>query len=277
MEVFVNERKVRINREVGRWASLGGLGIGLHFFQCGLRAFNLRRYNRFLADKTVEEPIGAWHHGPGDFETAEEYFTRALESHPSVELAKTLGTIRLFELERPQGALEAFQRALELAPRNDPDLETLQEIVEHLEERRQGIGLATVVDHSQSADCQRGRRQRREQKERRQHCRDDAPCPHRSDDQPGVEYYQRESEIFSYDVKSARPSRHRQSDNEQQRRNDPRVPASEAEQIVETVRKNEGEVWYLLAKDEGHGFRKKQNRDYYIQSVVLFLEQYLLK
>jgi len=59
--------------------------------------------------------------------------------------------------------------------------------------------------------------------------------------------------------------------------NDPRVPASEAEQIVEIVRKNDGQVWYLLAKDEGHGFRKKTNRDFYIWSEVLFLEEYLLK
>jgi dipeptidyl aminopeptidase/acylaminoacyl peptidase len=58
--------------------------------------------------------------------------------------------------------------------------------------------------------------------------------------------------------------------------NDPRVPYTEAEQIVDIVRKNGGEVWYLLAKDEGHGFRKKTNRDFYIWSEVLFLEKYLL-
>ena len=59
--------------------------------------------------------------------------------------------------------------------------------------------------------------------------------------------------------------------------NDPRVPYTEAEQIVDIVRKNNGEVWYLLAKDEGHGFRKKTNRDYYIWSEVLFYENFLLK
>lgn len=59
--------------------------------------------------------------------------------------------------------------------------------------------------------------------------------------------------------------------------NDPRVPYTEAEQIVDIVRKNGGKVWYLLAKDEGHGFRKKTNRDFYIWSEVLFLEEYLLK
>ncbi|MGB5287205.1 MAG: prolyl oligopeptidase family serine peptidase [Ignavibacteriaceae bacterium] len=59
--------------------------------------------------------------------------------------------------------------------------------------------------------------------------------------------------------------------------NDPRVPYTEAEQIVDIVRKNDGRVWYLLAKDEGHGFRKKTNRDFYIWSEVLFYENFLLK
>lgn len=58
--------------------------------------------------------------------------------------------------------------------------------------------------------------------------------------------------------------------------NDPRVPASEAEQMLKAIRKNGGEAWYLLAKDEGHGFRKKTNRDIYTKTVILFLENYLL-
>ncbi|MCK9426109.1 MAG: S9 family peptidase [Ignavibacteriaceae bacterium] len=59
--------------------------------------------------------------------------------------------------------------------------------------------------------------------------------------------------------------------------NDPRVPASEAEQIVKVVRENHGSVWYLLAKDEGHGFRKKSNIDYYNNAIVLFLEEHLVR
>ncbi|WP_428311070.1 S9 family peptidase [Hydrocarboniphaga sp.] len=60
--------------------------------------------------------------------------------------------------------------------------------------------------------------------------------------------------------------------------NDPRVPASEAEQMVETIRNNNGgEVWYLLAKDEGHGFRKKANRDLYNNAAILFLQKILLE
>ncbi|MDP7111563.1 MAG: prolyl oligopeptidase family serine peptidase, partial [Myxococcota bacterium] len=53
--------------------------------------------------------------------------------------------------------------------------------------------------------------------------------------------------------------------------NDPRVPASEAEQIVEAVRGEDNTVWYLLAEDEGHGFRKKPNRDYLFEVMFLFL------
>lgn len=58
--------------------------------------------------------------------------------------------------------------------------------------------------------------------------------------------------------------------------NDPRVPLSESEQIVKIVRQNGGPVWYLMAKDEGHGFHKKQNEDFLLYSTVLFIQQYLL-
>lgn len=57
--------------------------------------------------------------------------------------------------------------------------------------------------------------------------------------------------------------------------NDPRVPASEAEQILAAARKNETKTWYLLAKDEGHGFRKKANRDFQRGAVTLFLRDVL--
>jgi len=58
--------------------------------------------------------------------------------------------------------------------------------------------------------------------------------------------------------------------------NDPRVPRSEAEEIVKTVRSLGGKVWYLLAKDEGHGFKKKVNNDFLSAATVLFFEQNLL-
>jgi dipeptidyl aminopeptidase/acylaminoacyl peptidase len=54
-------------------------------------------------------------------------------------------------------------------------------------------------------------------------------------------------------------------------KNDPRVPLSEAEQIVNKLRAKGGEVWYLLAADEGHGYRKKQNRDAYYETFAQFL------
>jgi dipeptidyl aminopeptidase/acylaminoacyl peptidase len=59
--------------------------------------------------------------------------------------------------------------------------------------------------------------------------------------------------------------------------NDPRVPASESEQMVKSIRENGGAVWYMLAKDEGHGFDKKENRDRMTEAIALFLEEYLLK
>jgi dipeptidyl aminopeptidase/acylaminoacyl peptidase len=58
--------------------------------------------------------------------------------------------------------------------------------------------------------------------------------------------------------------------------NDPRVPWTEAEQIVKAVRGNGGDVWYLLFKDEGHGFRKKANSDYFGAASVLFWQKHLL-
>jgi len=54
-------------------------------------------------------------------------------------------------------------------------------------------------------------------------------------------------------------------------RNDPRVPASEAEQIVNRVRSKGGEVWYLQAGDEGHDFGKKPDRDAYYRTFAQFL------
>jgi dipeptidyl aminopeptidase/acylaminoacyl peptidase len=58
--------------------------------------------------------------------------------------------------------------------------------------------------------------------------------------------------------------------------NDPRVPASEADQIVTALRARGGTAWHLLAQDEGHGFAKKANADYQFWSSLLFWEQHLL-
>lgn len=56
-----------------------------------------------------------------------------------------------------------------------------------------------------------------------------------------------------------------------QGRNDARVPSSESEQLVNRLRSKGGNVWYLLAADEGHGFRKKPNRDAYLRTFAQFL------
>ena len=60
-------------------------------------------------------------------------------------------------------------------------------------------------------------------------------------------------------------------------KNDPRVPASESEQMVKIVRQNGTPVWWLMAKDEGHGFGKKKNQDYQFYATVMFVKEYLLK
>jgi dipeptidyl aminopeptidase/acylaminoacyl peptidase len=58
--------------------------------------------------------------------------------------------------------------------------------------------------------------------------------------------------------------------------NDPRVPQSEAQQMLKAIRANGAEAWYLLAKDEGHGFQKKTNRDAQNAAIAAFLKLKLL-
>ena len=35
--------------------------------------------------------------------------------------------------------------------------------------------------------------------------------------------------------------------------------------------------WWLLGKDEGHGFAKKKNRDYQFYATIMFVKEFLLK
>ncbi len=58
--------------------------------------------------------------------------------------------------------------------------------------------------------------------------------------------------------------------------NDPRVPWTEAGQVVKAVRGNGGDVWYALFKDEGHGFRKKANSDWFGAASMLSWREHLL-
>ena len=55
--------------------------------------------------------------------------------------------------------------------------------------------------------------------------------------------------------------------------NDPRVPATESQQMVYRIRSKGDEVWYLAAKDEGHGFRRKANQDAYLLTAAMFLNK----
>ena len=62
-----------------------------------------------------------------------------------------------------------------------------------------------------------------------------------------------------------------------QGKNDPRVPYTEAEQIVAKARANGSTVWYLRAENEGHGFARRENADYYFYSMVRFMQDTILK
>lgn len=59
--------------------------------------------------------------------------------------------------------------------------------------------------------------------------------------------------------------------------NDPRVPVTEATQMRDRLKAKGNTVWYLEAKDEGHGFRKKPNVDFQRLAVIRFMQEYLLK
>ena len=58
-------------------------------------------------------------------------------------------------------------------------------------------------------------------------------------------------------------------------RNDPWILASQSEQLVNRLRSRGGEVWYLQAKDEGHAFRRKPDRDEYYRTFAAFLQRRL--
>ena len=62
----------------------------------------------------------------------------------------------------------------------------------------------------------------------------------------------------------------------QQGNNDPIVPRTESEQMVNALREQGQTVWYMNALNEGHGYDRKENRDLYQQVTYLFLQKYLL-
>lgn len=58
--------------------------------------------------------------------------------------------------------------------------------------------------------------------------------------------------------------------------NDPRVPVSESNQIFAALKTQGTPVWYMVAKDEGHGYQKKSNADFQFYASIAFLQKYLL-
>jgi len=57
--------------------------------------------------------------------------------------------------------------------------------------------------------------------------------------------------------------------------NDPRVPRTESEQMVAKLRAQGTDVWYVLAKDEGHGVAKKRNAEAVRATEIVFLKKVL--
>jgi dipeptidyl aminopeptidase/acylaminoacyl peptidase len=58
--------------------------------------------------------------------------------------------------------------------------------------------------------------------------------------------------------------------------NDPRVPKSEADQMVAAVRAKGRPAWHIVGLNEGHGFAKKENADYQFWSEIGFWKANLL-
>ncbi len=58
--------------------------------------------------------------------------------------------------------------------------------------------------------------------------------------------------------------------------NDPRVPVTEATQMVAALRKQGQDVWYMNALNEGHGYKKRENRDTFQHVMMMFFRQHLV-
>lgn len=79
------------------------------------------------------EAMGKLAYERKDFKAAESYYARALDAEPSAALAKTLGAIRLYDLQDRDGARDAFRRALALSPPGDPETADLREMLRDLD------------------------------------------------------------------------------------------------------------------------------------------------
>jgi arylsulfatase A-like enzyme/Flp pilus assembly protein TadD len=77
--------------------------------------------------------LGQLSYAAKDFETAAGYYARALEAQPESGTAKTLGAIRLYQLNDREGARAAFMRAVALSAPDDPDLADLRALLDELQ------------------------------------------------------------------------------------------------------------------------------------------------
>ncbi len=59
-------------------------------------------------------------------------------------------------------------------------------------------------------------------------------------------------------------------------KNDPRVPWTESRQMLDKLKSNGIQTWFLMANDEGHGYAKKKNQDFLFYSTIVFVQQFLL-
>jgi dipeptidyl aminopeptidase/acylaminoacyl peptidase len=59
-------------------------------------------------------------------------------------------------------------------------------------------------------------------------------------------------------------------------KNDPRVPWTESRQMLDKLKSNGTQTWFLMANDECHGYAKKKNQDFLFYSTILFVQQFLL-
>ena len=55
------------------------------------------------------------------------------------------------------------------------------------------------------------------------------------------------------------------------------APYSESEQFVKTLKEAHRPVWFLTAKNEGHGFSKKENLDFLFYATIEFVQRHLLQ
>ena len=62
-----------------------------------------------------------------------------------------------------------------------------------------------------------------------------------------------------------------------QGKNDPRVPMTESEQMVKTVRANGTPVWYFARQRRRARLSKKKNQDFQFYAVTMFMKKYLLR